>query len=652
MRHSTHILCCLGCILTMVSCTSYGAAPPMRDEVNLAGNWTGGEVPHLTSGQGAKTWERQFDVPASWAGKKIFIELETVNFSPITIINGTEVGRITGSWLPHSHDITSYVKPGSRNNTVRIVASGKCPANWPAGFNYGGNNNRWAGLIHDVYLRAYGMVAIRDAEVITSVANKTITVKYDLENFNTTTKTVTVNANIFPSAGGPAALTLATSSTSLAAGERKIVEVSSPWNKPDLWWLTDPKLYNLCSTVKEGGTTVDSQTVRFGFRECKISGRYLSLNGVRLNCHGESVEMETQGYPNSAAGMRAWINMEKSVNGNSIRFHVKPPTNEILAECDEMGQMVMPEAALWQSSVTGTSETQNIWMPAFVKHFRNHASVIQWSSNNECYGSGSNIARLVNVIKANDGSGRPIWSEDVDYPGSETMCKHYPEGYEHLPNTGNMYSTSWISTTKPQSCGEFCACCWVSNLVPDVYYWQGLSSRAMRYNNVSVIHPYNYSSFIFNNYSQVVTTYMKNSFAPVALFDYGYDGQGIEPIKSNAYPSVAAGSNANRILVLYNDEFVDERVTVQVDVKSVNTTYATTTKVYNVMLGNHIEFPCSFQVPYVGGSIMDLVLTTRKGDVKKFSETKRFTVTGSSSGTSSSTIMLGDGEIDPITSRM
>jgi hypothetical protein len=41
----------------------------------------------------------------------------------------------------------------------------------------------------------------------------------------------------------------------------------------------------------------------------------------------------------------------------------------------------------------------------------------------------------------------------------------------------------------------------------------------MRYNNVSVIHPYNYSSFIFNNYSQVVTTYMKNSFAPVALFD-------------------------------------------------------------------------------------------------------------------------------------
>jgi hypothetical protein len=104
------------------------------------------------------------------------------------------------------------------------------------------------------------------------------------------------------------------------------------------------------------------------------------------------------------------------------------------------------------------------------------------------------------------------------------------------------------------------------------------------------------------------------------------------------------------MLVLYNDEFIDERVTVQVDVKSGNATYATITKVYNVMLGNHIEFPCSFQVPYIGGSIMDLVLTTRKGGVKKFSETKRFTVTGSSSGTSSSTITLGDEEIDPITS--
>ena len=643
MRSEIHLIAgAISIIVALASSVSFAVAPPIRDEVNLAGTWTqGGVVPQLLRGSGNKTYERTFAVPAGWTGKRIFLELETVNFSPITSIDGIEVGRITGSWLPHSYDITSKVTPGS-THTLTIVASGTTPANWPSGMN---NGNVGAGIIHDVYLRAYGMVAIRDAQIITSVANKTITVKYDVQNFNSVAKTVMVNANIIPSTGGAVALTLASANTDFAAGERKIVQVSSPWTNPNLWCPTDPWLYLLCSTVKESGATVDSQTIRFGFRESKISGKYITLNGVRFNARGESMDPAISGNPPDAAGMRSWIAMEKSVNGNSLRFHVKPPPSFLLDECDELGQMVEAEAPLWQAgaNVVDGAETRGIWYPAWVKHNRNHPSIVWWSVANETF---VDLVGLKDTIKAYDGSKRPVWAEWGQREGQETENSHYPEALGSLPRAGNIYffTYGWGPPGIPQGVGEQLGCCgsWGSP-EPDVYYWHGISARAERYNNFTLIHMYNYSPWVKNANNAAAAALLKNSYAAVALFDHDYDNLGIAPIQNNSFPTIAAGSTASRALDLYNDEFSDSSITVQVDIKSGTTIYATGKRNYSVTLGYHIRVPISFQVPYVGGSTMDMVLTTSKAGVQKFTEAKRFNVTGAGSGTSSNTVTFTGG---------
>lgn len=86
----------------------------------------------------------------------------------------------------------------------------------------------------------------------------------------------------------------------------------------------------------------------------------------------------------------------------------------------------------------------------------------------------------------------------------------------------------------------------------------------------------------------------------------------------------------------------DMVVTVKVEVKSGTTTYASGTKDYTVSLGDHIAFPCTFEVPYVGGDTIGLVLTTIKGGVQRFSESRRFNVKGNTSGTSSHIVNLGE----------
>jgi len=631
--------------VALVSSMSFAAAPPKRDEVNLAGTWTqGGVVPNLKRGSSytTKTYERTFAVPAGWTGKRIFLELETVNFNPITSIDGVEIGRNTSSWLPHSYDVTSRVTPGS-SHTLTIVATGTAPNNWPVGM---ANNAQYgAGLIYDISLRAYGMVAIRDAEVITSVADKTITVKYDVQNFNTISKTVTLNAQVFQSAGGAAALTLASAGTVFSAGERKTIEVSKAWANPDLWFPTDPNLYLLCSAVKESGTTVDSQTVRFGFRQTKISGRFIMLNGVRINDRGESVEPSTGNYPANAQGMRDWIAMERAVNGTGIRFHVKPPAKLLLDECDELGMMVEPESPLWQApaATVNSPETRGIWFPAWVKNIRNHPSVVWWSAANETF---FDLVPLKDTIKAYDGSKRPIWGEWGTREGLETENYHYPEALGSLPKGGNIYfyKNGWGPFNQPQGIGEMLGCCgsWGSP-TPDVYYWHGIFVRALRYNDITLMHNYNYNSWSLNSANAVPKGVLNKSYAAVALFDYDYDNLGIAPFKDNVYPSIAAGSTANRALNLYNDEFSDSVVTVKVEIRSGTTTHATGIRNYNVTLGYHVRVPISFQVPYVGGSTLDMVLTTRKGGVEKFTEAKKFNVIGAATGTSSNVVTFTGG---------
>jgi hypothetical protein len=138
--------------------------------------------------------------------------------------------------------------------------------------------------------------------------------------------------------------------------------------------------------------------------------------------------------------------------------------------------------------------------------------------------------------------------------------------------------------------------------------------------------------------TSAVAAFMKNSLAPVALFDLEYDDLKTGPIMNSLYPSVDEGKSITRNLVLYNDELQDASATIEVNIKSGGNIYAAGNKTFSVPLGEHLDVPISFQVPYIGNSNMEMELITKKGGVQKFKETKIFKVkdlglSGSSSGT-------------------
>ncbi|MDQ4074940.1 MAG: hypothetical protein M3220_01700 [Chloroflexota bacterium] len=127
----------------------------------------------------------------------------------------------------------------------------------------------------------------------------------------------------------------------------------------------------------------------------------------------------------------------------------------------------------------------------------------------------------------------------------------------------------------------------------------------------------------------------------MALFDKAYDDLGIEPLIGSALPTVDEGETLHRTLILYNDQFSDPAVTIEVEVSLEGTVYARGTQSGELSLGNHVEIPYSFQVPFRGGNTMEVALRTYKNESQTFEELKQFMITDTgASGTNDDSVTL------------
>lgn len=658
--------------------------PPLREQISLNGTWDeGGTVPEYmgVAGLDQRTYCRLVTVPAGWTNKHIKLEFGAINFIGEIYVNKELLLRHVGGWNPFTVDITDKVTPGSIFE-LKVIVKGPKHApivdergkfQWPVG----GWSNK-GGIADDVYLRAYGAVHIEDAFIKTSVGEKRLTVDYTLKNEDTKERTVTIQSDAVKASGGRVEKKLQ-STVTLAPGERRVVTVSETWTTPTLYWPDAPALYLLKSRLLENDSVVDQETRRFGFREIKIVGNQFTWNNVRINLFGEYQAFGNAYYVSPTLHMPAnWpgtIDKLKDMNIRVLRWHHNPVPQYVLDVMDEKGLLACDESANYARDYH--KETNKAiyvanfkkWVEAWIKADRNHPSVYIWNATNEMTYphlsgfSDGQCREMGDAIRRYDTT-RPVgYDGDAGngrkkYGNVEDVClnHHYPEGYNKEPR-GSIYSWgSMVHPSKPTGAGELLH---TKSPLPEVQaavernrWWLGIWTRGMRYTNWTDVRPawYWFASKDMENPDplwQVRGMNMRNALAPVALFDKEYDDLGITPYVTGTtpggrLPAVEAGSTAKRALILYNDEFRDTRVTVEVLIKSGGRIYAEGRRTFNVPLGEHIDFPCSFQVPYAVGRQMELVLITRKRGVQKFEETRRFTVTDSEThGRSSRRVVIG-----------
>jgi beta-galactosidase len=363
------------------------------------------------------SYRREFDLPASWAGRRIFVTFDGVDSAFFLWLNGEKVGYSVNSRNAAEFDLTKYLKPGKNLIAVEVYR-------YSAG-SYLEDQDMWrlSGIFRNVTLWSAPQVHIRDFRVSTDLdaqyQDAMLQVGATVRNYSDQALPARKLAVALFNAGGKPVphAEAEVSVPALDPGEEKSVVATIPVSKPAKWTAEMPNLYTTVLMLA-GGKEGELISTRTGFRKVEIKGRVFTINGVPVKLKGANrhENWPDTGHYISEERMVRDLEVLKQGNCNHVRtchYSDDPRWYEL---CDEWGIYLTAEANVECHGYYNVLDREPRYEKAIVdrnvanvQNFKNHASIIMWSLGNEC-GGGKNFVSALNAIKALDTS-RPTHYE-------------------------------------------------------------------------------------------------------------------------------------------------------------------------------------------------------------------------------------------------
>ncbi len=360
------------------------------------------------------SYRKNFEIPADWQGRRIFITFDGVDAGFFIWVNGQKVGYSVNSRNAAEFDLTQYVQPGKNTLAVEVYR-------FTTG-SYLEDQDMWrlSGIFRNVTLWSSPQEHIRDFFIKTNLDKQfrdaELIVAAKIKNYSTTaTKPVAVEVSLYNGNEKVAGATGKKEVPALQPGEEVIVNISFPVSNPQKWTAETPKLYTTVITLNDGKSAIETLSSRTGFRNIEIKDRLFMVNGVPIKLKGVNrhENWPDDGHAITEEQMIRDIVLIKQANCNHVRtchYSDDPRWYEL---CDEYGIYLVAEANLeshgaWdefneEPRIKAALIERNV---ANVENFKNHPSVIIWSLGNECGSGGSNFRAILQTIRTID-STRP-----------------------------------------------------------------------------------------------------------------------------------------------------------------------------------------------------------------------------------------------------
>lgn len=422
--------------------------------------------------KGAAWYQREVDIPESWAGKRVTLFLERTKNSRVWM-DGVFCGRENTLSAPHIFDLTKAAKPGRRTITV-LIDNSKLPPVGPSHQVDERTQTNWNGIVGTMELRATDPVWIKDAQVYPNAAKREARVRVVIGN----------------STGKPAGGTLSVScesanvcepekfagqSVEIAASEAEtVVEFTyKPGDMVPLWCEFNPAMLDMIlklEATSQGSSFTDAHTFSFGMRDFSREGNFLKNNGTTIFLRGrlDSANFPLTGYaPMAKAEWRRLMQIQKEWGLNHIRFHSWCPPRAAFEAADELGFYLQVELPNKRSAfkaedskqaahhnidfLEGDSMDESIPLYDYGKregelifrHFGNHPSFVMFTLGNEL-GRNQGMFDLVRHFKQIDprrlhaqGSNNNHW--DPSLPEGDEFWVTGKVGKDSLPIRGSFY---------------------------------------------------------------------------------------------------------------------------------------------------------------------------------------------------------------------
>jgi beta-galactosidase len=381
------------------------------DNINLPHTWNAldGQDGGNNYYRGIGWYRKHVTVPATFAGKVVYLKIGAATTAATVYINGQLVGTHTGGYSAFMFDVTNIVTLG-QDNLIAIQVDNSstiiCPP-LSADFTFFGGITRDVELItaNPVHINpnvtistSYSMgginvaqpgVIVKQANVSATSADVSIATK--LKNAGNTTATATIEINL-KKADGTIVQTLSDSKI-LAVNDTATSNLATTITNPHLWdGLNDPYLYRVEVNLKVNGTLVDNSVQPLGLRFFRVDpnlGFY--LNGKAYPLRGTCIhdDKKNKGHALSDADRKESIDLMRETGLNFFRLSHYQYADYTYSYLDSLGIICWAEIPAVNS--VGTTVADNTtyrknavsMMYELVRQDYNHPSICFWGLCNE-----------------------------------------------------------------------------------------------------------------------------------------------------------------------------------------------------------------------------------------------------------------------------
>ena len=320
-------------------------------------------------------YRHRFNVPATWAGRRIFLVFDGAMTDTTARLNGQQVGPThRGGFYRFKYEVTSLLHPGAENLLEATVAETSSDESVNRAERTGDYWN-FGGIFRPVWLEAVPKQFI-ERVAIDARADGNISLDTIVNGAGEATEAV---AQIRQLDGKPVGSAF---STKLSADGP--TRLQAKMESPKTWSAETPNLYQVDVQLRAGEKILHAYTERFGFRTFEVrKGDGFYLNGQRIVLQGANRHSFN---PDSARCLtekdhREDIRLMQEMNMNAVRMSHYPPDARFLELCDELGLYVLDELAGWQKHYS--ADAGRPLVAEMVQRDVNHPSILFWDNGNE-----------------------------------------------------------------------------------------------------------------------------------------------------------------------------------------------------------------------------------------------------------------------------
>lgn len=431
--------------------------------LDVPGCWESlADVPKDRSGPAL--YRRTIEIPAAWAGRRLWLHFDAVSYDCSVMVDGQEVGQHTGLWDAFEVEITSAVGTSQR---VEVLVRVEKPASLTKGPDSPAVSGRFpmretlvgflpyvwghifGGIWQDVRLVATGPVVL---EQIYAGGNAAGEVQIEAA----LSAPASVACTILDPAGavvyeatqqGEAALSFTTT----------LVD-------PQLWAPRHPALYT-ARLRPDGGEAVE---VRFGLRTVRAEGATILLNEQPIYPRMALSWGWYEDVLNSNPGperVRADFARLQAMGYNGVKLCLWFPPHYYFELADELGMLLWVELPMWLPRPTPFFRTQTpLEYERLLREARNHPAVILYTLGCELNSEiGADILEPIYalakrfagdaLVRDNSGSGEAYGGLLNEY--ADFYDYHFYTDIQFMRDLLDRFAPRW-RPAMPWLFGEFC----------------------------------------------------------------------------------------------------------------------------------------------------------------------------------------------------